>query len=103
MPRKYCFNILLQEVLLYCVAEADYKFKAGGAGWQSDGGTFAASTLYTLLEDKKVNVPDTEYLPHSLIKALNVLIGDEAYLLKTYLIRPYLQNDSDSSEISIQL
>jgi hypothetical protein len=73
--------------------EEDYKFKVGGAGWQSDGGTFAASTLYMLLEDKKFNVPDTEHLPHSLIKALNVLIGDEAYLLKMYLIRPYLQND----------
>jgi hypothetical protein len=83
-------------IVLQGVSDADYKFiifEVGGARRQSDGGTFAASTLYQRLEDNKFNVPDAQYLPNSLIKVPNVLIGDEAHPLKTYLMRPYPQTN----------
>lgn len=83
---KY-FSIVLQGV-----ADADKKFltiEVGGRGKQSDGGTFIASTLFNLLEAKQFCVPPDQELPGSNIKLPNVLIGDEAYPLKKYLMRPY--------------
>lgn len=83
---KY-FSIVLQGV-----ADADKKFltiEVGGRGKQSDGGTFIASTLFNLLEAKQFCVPPDQELPGSNIKLPNVMIGDEAYPLKKYLMRPY--------------
>jgi hypothetical protein len=63
------------------VTDADYKFitvEVGRAGRQTDGGTFAASTLYQLLEDSKFNVPDAQYLPNSLKKVPDILIWNKA-------------------------
>jgi hypothetical protein len=53
--------------VLQGVADAYYKciaVKLKGAGRQSDGGIFVASTLYQLLEGNKFNVPDAQYLPN---------------------------------------
>jgi len=74
------------------VADADKKFitiEVGGRGKQSDGGTFCGSTLFRLLEAGKFNVPPPQALPGSNIILPNFLIGDEAYPLKNYLMRPY--------------
>lgn len=87
------FNYLhYYSIILQAVADADKKFIAievGGKGKQSDGGTFIASTLFRLLESGKFNVPPPQMLPGSAIALPNVLIGDEAYPLKPYLMRPY--------------
>ncbi|CAB3233187.1 unnamed protein product [Arctia plantaginis] len=62
--------------------------EVGGRGKQSDGGTFIASTLYKLIEKEKKN-PLPKRLTNSDIIAPYVLVGDEAYPLKHYLMRPY--------------
>lgn len=83
-------------VVLQAVADADYKFlvvEVGGAGRQSDGGTFQNSSTYQLLETESFNVPEASYIPNTRIKIPNVLVGDEAYPLKTYLMRPYPRNN----------
>lgn len=83
---KY-FSIVLQGV-----ADAEKKFitiEVGARGKQSDGGTFAASTLFQLLNSNTFNVPPDKELPGTTIKLPHVLIGDEAYPLKTFLMRPY--------------
>lgn len=88
---KKHFSIVLQ-----AIADADYKFiviEVGGAGRQSDGGTFQYSTTYQLLESGNFNVPEDSYIPKTLIKTPNVLVGDEAYPLKSYLMRPYPRNN----------
>ncbi|XP_063365980.1 uncharacterized protein LOC134654469 [Cydia amplana] len=64
---KRYFSLVLQ-----AVSDADYKFIAievGGKGRQSDGAP--------------------QNLPGSNVKLPYVLVGDEAYPLKTYLMRPY--------------
>ncbi|XP_065216250.1 uncharacterized protein LOC135842631 [Planococcus citri] len=85
---KY-FSIVLQGV-----ADANKKFitiDVGGRGKQHDAATFRYSSLFQLLEEGQFNVPQDTNLPNSNIMAPFVLIGDEAYPLKTYLMRPYPQ------------
>lgn len=84
---KKFFSLVLQGV-----SDADYKFmivEVGGKGKQSDGGTFHFSRLNKLLTENKFNVPPWQRLPNSNLILPYVLIGDEAYPLKNYLMRPY--------------
>lgn len=79
-------------IVMQAVADAKRKFVAvevGGRGKQSDGGTFIASTLYKLIEKNKFKIPMPKRLTNSDVIAPYVLVGDEAYPLKHYLMRPY--------------
>lgn len=94
-------------IVLLAIADAKYKFVAvdvGGYGKSSDGGIFSHSTLGRSLENSTMNIPGpkplpslstgeaaTEPLPH-------VLVGDEAFPLKKYLMRPYPATTSRSNE-----
>lgn len=83
-------------VVLQAVSDADYKFltiDVGGKGRQNDGGTFAASSLFDCLESKTFNMPPNSVLPNSDVVVPNVLVADEAYPLKTYLLKPYAKNN----------
>lgn len=89
---KY-FSILLQGV-----ADANKKFitiEVGARGKQSDGGVFASSTLFNLIESKHFNIPPSKELPNTSIEVPHVLIGDEAYPLKSYLMRPFPSRNLD--------
>ncbi|GBP55261.1 Protein ALP1-like [Eumeta japonica] len=86
---KHYFSIVLQ-----AVADAKKRFitiEVGGRGKQSDGGTFNASSLNRLLERGAFNIPEPRTLPNSNITAPYVIVADEAYPLKEYLMRPYPQ------------
>lgn len=83
---KY-FSLVLQGV-----ADAEKKFvivDVGARGKQSDGGTFASSKLCNLISNNNLNLPPEKNLPGTNIKVPHVLIGDEAYPLKPYLMRPF--------------
>lgn len=84
---KKFFSIVLQ-----AVADAHYKFIAvdvGGFGKQSDGGTLQASDLYSVLTKGKLEIPEPSYLPNTNVKAPYVFVGDEAYPLLPFLLKPY--------------
>lgn len=79
-------------VVLMAVADADKKFlivEVGARGKQSDGGTFSASQLYQQLEANEFNVLPDQSIPGTNAKVPIVLIGDEAFPLKPYIMRPY--------------
>ncbi|KAJ8884486.1 hypothetical protein PR048_016343 [Dryococelus australis] len=86
-----CQDLDVKSLGLQGVADAD-KTILTIQGKQSDGGIFIGSTLFTLLENGSFNVPEDENLPHHHITLPNFLIGDEAYPLKPYLMRPYPNN-----------
>ena len=62
----------------------------GGAGRQSDGGTFSNSTFGQDLEGGYLSIPGPEPLPStSSPDLLYVIVGDEAFPLRNYLLQPY--------------
>lgn len=83
---KY-FSIVLQGVV-----DGNKNFviiDVGSRGKQYDATTFRYSKLFHLLEKKKFYVPKDSKFPHYNVRVPFVFIGDEAYLLKTYFMRPY--------------
>lgn len=92
---KQFFSIVLQ-----AIADANYKLvciDVGGYGKQSDGGTFASSTLYEQLENGSL-LPEGKKLPNSDVVLPHVLLGDDAYPLKTYLMKPYSKRNLSREE-----
>lgn len=90
------------------VAAAEKKFiiiDVGAMEKQSDEGIFIATELYRRLEAKQLNVPPNMILPSTTISIPPVLIGDEAFPLKSYLIRPFpsknLTPDKDQFSTSL--
>ena len=84
---KHYYSIVLQGL-----ADAQYRFIAidvGAYGKQSDGGIFRHSSLYQLLSSNNFNIPHVKKLPLSDVELPFVKLGDEAYPLLSYLMRPY--------------
>ena len=79
-------------VVLMAIVGADYKFLCvdiGGYGKNSDGGIFEGSAMGKKFESQTFNVPSKKPLPGRQTPTPHVLIGDEAFALKPYLMRPF--------------
>ena len=61
----------------------------GDAGRQSDCGVFAASNIGRALDEGLLNIPPPRRLYGNTKLSPFVLVGDEAFPLKEYLIKPY--------------
>nr|CAH7735637.1 unnamed protein product [Callosobruchus chinensis] len=74
------------------IVGADYKFISvdiGGYGKNSDSGIFEASNMGRRFENGKMNMPNGKSLPGQNDTCPRVLIGDEGFALKPYLMRPF--------------
>jgi len=79
-------------VVLLALVDASYKFTitgAGGYGKSSDGGLFTRSILGKSLEANTLNISNSKPPPNSEEPLPFVTVGDEAFPLKKYLLRPY--------------
>lgn len=93
---KSFFSIVLQAVV-----DANYRFIAidvGAYGKESDGGIFSHSNLSRQLENGALNANQEKVLPGTDIALPHFLVGDEAYPLYTYLMRPYPQRNLGPQE-----
>jgi hypothetical protein len=75
--------------VLQTVVDANLKFVTVDVvayGKQSDGGAFRNSALYQSFETRSLQVPEDTVLPHTKITLPHIFVGDEAFLLITYLM-----------------
>uniref|UniRef100_A0A6P7GBK3 Uncharacterized protein LOC114335663 n=1 Tax=Diabrotica virgifera virgifera TaxID=50390 RepID=A0A6P7GBK3_DIAVI len=61
----------------------------GAYGKDNDAGVFDTGLFRRAIECGKIKVPAKDFLPNSNIKAPFVLLGDSAFPLKTYLLKPF--------------
>ena len=74
------------------LVDADYKFiymDVGCNGRISDGGVFRNGQLSKALDENTLNIPTAESLPRNSLQLPFVVVGDDAFPLKKYLMKPY--------------
>ncbi|XP_063219307.1 uncharacterized protein LOC134529310 [Bacillus rossius redtenbacheri] len=84
---KHSYSIVLLALVDPC-----YKFIAvdvGAYGKNSDGGIFVNSNFGRALENRQLNVPTSRALPGTNVELPMVIVADEAFPLKSYMMRPY--------------
>ena len=78
--------------ILLAIVDANYNFiivDIGAFGSQSDGGIFKSSPMGKKFDQDEMNVPKDERLPNYNYLFPYFLVGDAAFPLKKYIMRPY--------------
>ncbi|XP_018376011.1 PREDICTED: putative nuclease HARBI1 [Trachymyrmex cornetzi] len=79
-------------IVLLAVCDANYIFTlvdVGAFGSQSDGGVYKSSAFGEAMDNNELGVSDDTNLSGTDIKFPYYLVGDEAFPLKSYIMRPY--------------
>ena len=83
------------------IVDADYKFIwviVGSYGSSSDGQIFNNSVLRPMLEEGTLGLPPPSPLPHDDRDTPYFLIGDDAFPLKPWMMKPYSRRHLDHDE-----
>ena len=94
-------TIFFSPIMLQGVADSESRFifiDLGAFGKQKDGGTFSASTIYHFLEDFESTLPKPASSEGSETEMPFVILGDEAYPLKMYLMKPFVRKNLSCEE-----
>lgn len=78
-------------IVLLAIVDADYKFMyvdIGQTGSGSDAGVFNDSPFKAAIEAGTLNLPEADPLPHGDQPLDYFLVGDDAFALKTWLMKP---------------
>ncbi|XP_067937223.1 uncharacterized protein [Watersipora subatra] len=81
-----------ESIILLAMCDANYSFtyvNVGAQGRASDGGVFEVSTLQASLTSNNIDVPPARLLPRCKEPLPHVILADEAFPLKSHLMRPY--------------
>ena len=79
-------------IVLMAACDAHYRFTLmdiGNCGRHSDGGVFANSEFGQAIESGALSIPPPIALPGTTTEALFVFVADEAFPLRTDMLRPY--------------
>lgn len=93
---KHTFSIVLM-----ALADANYKFifiDVGCKGRISDGGVFNRSALSQALQNNTLNIPPPRPLPKTNIETPFVVLADDAFALKPYIMKPFNFRGQDRAE-----
>ena len=67
-----------------------------GEGHQSDGQLFCASELRDCIDGNTINIPDSDPPPNDERDQPYYIPGDDAFLLRTFLMKPYDRRGVDN-------
>ncbi|XP_069683589.1 uncharacterized protein [Periplaneta americana] len=77
-------------VVLLALVDAHYRFVSVDIGaYGKTSGILSSSNMGKALESGSLNIPTKNELPGSNLRAPYVILGDESFPMKTYLMRPY--------------
>ena len=79
-------------IVMLAVVDANYKFilvDVCSNGRACDAGVYAKSDISAALENGTLHIPPPRSLPGRINDVSYVLLGDEAFPLKTFLMKPY--------------
>lgn len=79
-------------IVLMAVVNAKYQFTMVDVGDYrrlSDGSVFSSSRLGIAMEKNKLNIPPPRLLPETNVCVPPVFVGDDAFPLKNYMMKPY--------------
>jgi hypothetical protein len=84
---KHTFSIVLMAVV-----DSNYRFiyvDVGAQGRISDAGVFNNCSLNKLLQKNRLNIPGDKILPNAKTCSPFVLVADDAFPLRTYIMKPF--------------
>ena len=70
----------------------------GTNGRVSDGGVWNNCSLSQAIEDDTISLPPPNCLPHGVQKLSHIFVADDAFTLKTNLMKPYPQKGLDAEK-----
>lgn len=79
-------------IVLFALADAEYNFlfvDVGCEGRISDGGVFKHTKLYEMLTTQSLSLPEDDILPGRTKTVPYVILGDAAFALTNYLMKPF--------------
>ena len=79
-------------IVLLALVNADYKFMwadVGANGSSSDCGVYNRSELEPALREGHINLPDPSPLPHDDQNTPYFMLGDDAFPLRPYMMKPF--------------
>lgn len=85
-------------IVLMAIAGPNYEClyaDIGANGRCSDGGIWGNSRMSKCVEDNTLNIPAPRKLPNSDIATPFVFLGDDAFALKSYMMKPFPQRGLD--------
>jgi hypothetical protein len=88
-------------IVLMALVDADYRYiyvDIGTNGRISDGGVFEKCSLSKLLDGKQLQVPEDEPLNGRQKNMPYVIVADEAFPLKSYIMKPFSGRTTDGIE-----
>jgi hypothetical protein len=89
-------------IILLVLVGANYNFIVIDVGFffgrSIDGGIFSHSAQGKHMENSSLHIPPDSCLPANNIEVSVVIVRDEAFPLKTYLMRPYPGHQSSGND-----
>jgi hypothetical protein len=88
-------------MVLLAIADAKYRFilcDFGTNGRVSDGGVLQNTLFFDKLQNNLLNIPRESEVRNGLRKLLYVFVADDAFPLRTDMLKPYRQSDLDCKE-----